>query len=79
MINADRLPTSGLVPISLTAILCLFCFVLLMASPPLLFLISDQQHFVFCLAAHINVLVPPICKTFQQRDLPHMDSPGCGR
>lgn len=44
-----------------------------------LFIISDQQHFVFCFAAHINVLVPPICNTFQQWDLPHMDSPGGGR
>lgn len=55
----------------------LFCFA--HGFSPVLFLISDQQHFVFCFAAHINVLVPPICKTFQQRDLPHMDSPGCGR
>lgn len=52
------------------------CFFLLTAFP--LFIISDQQHFVFCFAAHINVLVPPICNTFQQWDLPHMDPPGGG-
>lgn len=54
-----------------------FLFFLLAHGFPL-FIISDQQHLVFCFAAHINVLVPPICNTFQQWDLPHMDSPGCG-
>lgn len=44
-----------------------------------LFFIPDQQHIVFCFTAHINVLVPPICNTFQQWDLPHMDSACCGR
>lgn len=42
------------------------------------FVISDQQHFVLCFAAHINVFIPPVCNPFQQWDLPHMDSAGCG-
>lgn len=52
------------------------------ASPPhgfSLFVIPDQQHTVFCSAADLNVLVPPICHAFQQRDLPHLDPAGCGR
>lgn len=60
----------------LPACFVLFCFFLLMGF--LLFVISDQQHFVFCFAAHINVLVSPICNTFQQWDLPHLDPPGRG-
>lgn len=47
---------------------CVFCC----------FVISDQQRFVLCFAAHINVFIPPVCNPFQQWDLPHMDSAGCG-
>lgn len=62
------------------------CRLHMAAAPPTLFfnlssccfVISDQQHSVLCLAAHINVFVPPVRHPFQQRDIPHMDSAGRG-